>query len=63
MKSIRIKELRTEAGLTQQELADRVGISKQAVSMYETGNRRPSFDIADALAELFDVHRIFVRQH
>lgn len=55
MKTIRIKELRTEAGLTQQELADRLGISKQAISAYETGIRRPSFDIADALADFFGV--------
>ena len=55
MKNIRIKELRTEAGLTQQELADRLGISKQAVSMYETGKRRPAFEIADALADFFGV--------
>mgnify|MGYP003309916560 CR=1 FL=1 len=55
MKSIRLKELRMEAGLTQQELADRLGISKQAVSMYELGNRRPAFDIAEAIASFFGV--------
>ena len=51
----RIKELRKEKGLTQQELADRIGASKSAISMYEKGNRRPSFDIADALSDFFGV--------
>lgn len=51
----RIKELRTERDLTQQALADALGISKQAISAYEQGNRKPNFEIADALAEFFGV--------
>lgn len=51
----RIKTLRKEKGLTQQELADRLGTSKSAISMYEKGNRRPSFEIADALSDFFGV--------
>ena len=37
------KQLRLEKGLTQQELADKLGITKSAVSMYERGDRRPNF--------------------
>lgn len=51
----RIKDLRLEKELTQQALADALGISKQAISAYEQGNRKPGFEIADALAEFFGV--------
>ena len=51
----RIKELREEHQLTQQELATRVGTTKSAISMYERGERKPSFEIADALTDFFDV--------
>ena len=33
-----IKELRTEKGLTQKELADELGISNKTISKWETGN-------------------------
>lgn len=51
----RIKGLREEHHLTQQELASRVGTTKSAISMYERGERRPSFEVADALTDFFDV--------
>ena len=51
----RIKDLRLEKELTQQALADALGISKQAISAYEQGNRKPGFEFADALAEFFGV--------
>ena len=53
--SNRIKGLRKEKGLTQQELAASVGITKQAISMYERGDRKPSFDALDALTDFFGV--------
>lgn len=49
------KRLRLESGLTQQELADRLGITKSAVSMYERGERRPNFEIAEAITDFFHV--------
>ncbi len=39
--SEKLASLRREKGLTQAELAARLGISKSAVSMYERGNREP----------------------
>ena len=37
MKSTRLKELRKQAGLTLDELAERVGTSKQTIHRYENG--------------------------
>ena len=36
-----IKEMRTEAGLTQQALAERIGCSKRAIESWEGGKRQP----------------------
>lgn len=49
------KNLRKERGLTQQELADRLGTTKSTISMYERGERRPSFEIAEAITDFFGV--------
>jgi transcriptional regulator with XRE-family HTH domain len=38
-----LKRLRQEQNMNQQELADRLGIPKTLISMYETGSRYPSF--------------------
>ena len=49
----RIKEARKQAGLSQKELADKLGISFQTLAQWETGKRNPKYDtlkrIADAL--------------
>lgn len=49
----RIRELRERRGLSQDALADRAGISQQAIAHYEKGDRTPAADvlcnIADAL--------------
>ena len=42
---------RKQLGLTQDEVADRVGTSKQMVSMYELGKRTPKVDMANKFAE------------
>lgn len=49
------KNLRKEKGLTQQELADRLGTTKSTISMYERGERRPNFEIAEAITDFFGV--------
>lgn len=41
----RIKEARLKRGLSQADLADRVGVSRQAVGLYETGERKPGGDV------------------
>ena len=39
-----LKYLRKREGLTQQELAKKLDISKSTVSKYENGNREPDFE-------------------
>ena len=51
----RLAELRSERGLTQEELANRLDISRSAIGMYERGEREPSFDLLDKLTDFFGV--------
>lgn len=51
----RLKELRTQAGLTQNQLADRMGITKSVVSYYELHERCPSPEVLIKLASIFHV--------
>lgn len=51
----RIKELRLKAGLTQEQLAKEVEITRQAISQYEKTNRQPKVEIAQKLADYFNV--------
>lgn len=47
--------LRTKAGLSQQELAQRVFVTRQAVSRWETGETQPNTDTLKLLSRVFDV--------
>lgn len=47
--------LRKRNGLSQKDLADKLGISRSTIGMYETGEREPSFEMLNAIAEIFDV--------
>lgn len=53
--SDRVKALRLERGWSQQEVADRLGLNKVTVSQYESRKRRPSFEMIEALADVFHV--------
>ena len=46
---------RNKAGLSQMELAERLGVSRQAVSRWESGDTTPSVDKLKALAKLYGV--------
>ncbi len=46
MLNIRLKEIRKQKGITQKELAEKLGISPQRLSNYEKGKRRLPADIA-----------------
>lgn len=49
-----IKAHRTKMGLTQSEVAKRLGISQQAYSRYELGEREPGFDFIIEIAKILD---------
>lgn len=50
-----LKELRMNAGMTQTELAKRLGITKSVVSYYELQERTPSPDVLIRLAGIFHI--------
>ncbi len=50
-----LKQLRTQQGLTQPQLAERLGISRSAISMYERGEREPDSTTMEAIAKFFGV--------
>ena len=53
--NLRIAELRHKKKITQQELADMVGVSFQTISKWENGGAMPDITYLPVLAEYFDV--------
>ncbi|QYA42103.1 helix-turn-helix domain-containing protein [Macrococcoides bohemicum] len=53
--SEQIISLRNRRGWTQQQLADKVGVSKQSVSNWETGEKLPRMGKLEELAKIFNV--------
>ncbi len=51
----RLKVLRAERDWSQQDLADRLAVSRQSVNAIETGKYDPSLPLAFRIAELFDL--------
>ncbi len=51
----RILKLRKEAGLSQEAFAEKLGVSRQSVSKWESGNVMPDLDKVVAMCELFGV--------
>ena len=50
-----LKTLRKETGLTQEELADKMNVSRRTVSRWETGSNLPDLALLVELADLYDV--------
>ena len=50
-----LKTLRLKKGMTQAQLAFKLGVTKSVISAYETGLRLPSYDILIHIAKLFNV--------
>lgn len=50
----RLKELRTEKGVSQQVIADYLGITRQSYSNYELGNREADYETLSKLSNYFD---------
>lgn len=55
MFSERLTYLRKSAKLTQQQLADALGVSRSTIGMYENGQREPNFETLESIADLFNV--------
>ena len=58
----RIKDLRSERGLTQQQLAEKVNVSSRTIISLEKGQYNPSVLLAHKLAEFFDctIEEVFI---
>jgi putative transcriptional regulator len=51
----RLEELRKKAGITQEELADKLEVSRQTINSLESGRYNPSINLAFKLARFFGV--------
>ncbi|AJW76948.1 repressor [Marinitoga sp. 1197] len=51
----RLKKLRQDKGLTQEELAKKLNITRKSISAYETGRATPSPEMLKVIAEFFNV--------
>jgi len=58
----RVRVLRRQRGWSQQDLAERLEVSRQSVNAIETGKYDPSLPLAFRIAELFEapIEEIFV---
>ena len=50
-----LKDLRKECNLTQEQIADKFGVSQRSVSRWENGNTMPDISILIELADFYDV--------
>ena len=51
----KIRRIRTERQITQNELAQRLGCAKQTVSNYESGRREPDYETLEAIGDVLNV--------
>lgn len=52
---IRLKKFRSKAKLTQEELAEKIGLSRDFIALLETGRRRPSLKTIQKFARVLHV--------
>ena len=52
-----IRELRAKKGLSQEELAEKIFVTRQAVSRWENGETIPNTETLKLLSQEFDVYR------
>lgn len=57
MKAIReeLVRLREAAGMTQEQVAESIGVSRSYYGHIETGTRNPTYGLAQRISELFNV--------
>ena len=51
----RLRETRKKCGFTQQNMADKLGISLNAYQKYEQAERSPSLECLVTIADIFDI--------
>ena len=51
-----LKSLRKSLGLTQDELANKLEVSRSTIGMYESGSREPDYKTLGAIADFFNVN-------
>ena len=49
------RQLRKEKNMTQEEMSKNLGVSKSSIAMWETGQRLPSPDLYEQIADFFNV--------
>lgn len=52
----RIKQLRKQSGLRQEDLANKVGVSRQTIIAIENDKYNPTLELAMKIARLLDLH-------
>lgn len=57
----RIRNLRRELDLTQQEFADKIGIKRNTIAMYETGRNAPIDAVVSLICKTFNVNEKWLR--
>lgn len=58
-----LEEERRKRGLTQAEVAEKIGISRPSYVYYETGKRNPKYDTLKKLADLFEITTDYLLGH
>ncbi len=58
-----ISKLRYEKGYSQIEMAEKLGVTKGAVGMWETDKRKPDYDALIKIADLFNVTTDYLLSH
>lgn len=51
----KIKQLRLEKEILQKELADKLNLTQQTISLYESGKRSPDYETLKRIADYFNV--------
>ena len=50
-----IRTRRIARGMTQDELANAIGVTASAIGLFENGKRRPKDEVAEAIADVFNI--------
>lgn len=59
----RFAQLRKDSGLTQEQVAERLGVSKGTIGNYETGFREPNLPMLENIADFFNVDIDYLLGH